>query len=94
MSQHPIKIAIANLNLWYDKKQILHNITMDIYAKQITAFIGSSGCGKSTLLRTFNRMNDLIESSRIEGRVVIDGKNIYDSDVDEVAVRKRVGMVF
>lgn len=94
MSQHPIKIAIENLNLWYDKKQILHNINMNIYAKQITAFIGSSGCGKSTLLRTFNRMNDLIDSSRVEGRVVIDGKNIYDKDVDEVAVRKRVGMVF
>ena len=89
-----IKISIENLNLWYDKKQILHNISMDIFQNQITAFIGSSGCGKSTLLRSINRMNELIEECRIEGSVTIDGKNIYDKDVDEVAVRQRVGMVF
>jgi phosphate transport system ATP-binding protein len=67
---------------------------MDIHANKITALIGPSGCGKSTILRCMNRMNDLIDQVRIEGEIEIDGKNIYDADIDEVAVRKRVGMVF
>ncbi len=88
------KISVKDLNLYYGDHHALHGITMDIYENQITALIGPSGCGKSTFLRCLNRMNDLINSVRIEGDIIIDKKNIYDRDVDEVAVRKRVGMVF
>ncbi len=88
------KVSVKDLNLYYGDNQALHGITMAIYENQITALIGPSGCGKSTFLRCLNRMNDLINSVRIEGDIVIDRKNIYDRDVDEVAVRKRVGMVF
>ncbi len=88
------KVSVKDLNLYYGDNQALHGITMDIYENQITALIGPSGCGKSTFLRCLNRMNDLINSVRIEGNIIIDKKNIYDQDVDEVAVRKRVGMVF
>ena len=83
-----------NLNLWYGEKQALFNINMPIYENKITALIGPSGCGKSTFLRCLNRMNDLIKGVRIEGEVLLDGKNIYDKDVDVVELRKRVGMVF
>ncbi|NOQ62907.1 MAG: phosphate ABC transporter ATP-binding protein [Methyloprofundus sp.] len=88
------KVAVQDLHLYYGDNHALHGINMDIYANQITALIGPSGCGKSTFLRCLNRMNDLIKSVRIEGQVIIDQKNIYDKDVDEVAVRKRIGMVF
>ena len=88
------KVSVSNLSLYYGDNHALHGIDMDIYANQITALIGPSGCGKSTFLRCLNRMNDLIKGVRIEGKVVIDSKNIYDKDVDEVAVRKRIGMVF
>ncbi len=88
------KISVRDLSLYYGDNHALHSIDMDIYANQITALIGPSGCGKSTFLRCLNRMNDLIKSVRIEGAVIIDSKNIYDNDVDEVAVRKRIGMVF
>ncbi len=83
-----------NLNLWYGEKQALYDITMPIYKNKITALIGPSGCGKSTFLRCLNRLNDLIENVRIEGEVLLDGKNIYDEDVDVYELRKRVGMVF
>jgi phosphate transport system ATP-binding protein len=89
-----VKIDVKNLNLWYGEKQALFNITMPIYENKITALIGPSGCGKSTFLRCLNRMNDLIKGVRIEGEVLLDGKNIYDKDVDVVELRKRVGMVF
>lgn len=92
--QNNTKILVQDLNLYYGDNHALHNINMDLYANQITALIGPSGCGKSTFLRCLNRMNDLIKSVRIDGKVIIDTKNIYDKDVDEVAVRKRVGMVF
>ena len=92
--QNNTKILVQDLNLYYGDNHALHHINMDLYANQITALIGPSGCGKSTFLRCLNRMNDLIKSVRIDGKVVIDSKNIYDKDVDEVAVRKRVGMVF
>lgn len=88
------KILVRDLNLYYGDNQALQNIDIDLYKNKITALIGPSGCGKSTFLRCLNRMNDLINSVRIEGEVIIDGKNIYDKDVDEVSVRKRVGMVF
>jgi phosphate transport system ATP-binding protein len=90
----PACIEVRNLNLYYDNTQALKNITMTIPARRVTAFIGPSGCGKSTLLRCFNRMNDLIDAVRIEGEVLLDGRNIYDPAVDAPELRRRVGMVF
>jgi len=89
-----IKIKASGLNLWYGDNHAIHDINMDIHENRITALIGPSGCGKSTFLRCINRMNDLIDAARVDGKIEIDGKNIYDKDVDEVAVRKRIGMVF
>ncbi|HSD64466.1 MAG TPA: phosphate ABC transporter ATP-binding protein PstB [Ignavibacteriaceae bacterium] len=89
-----IKISVENFSLFYGNKQALKNISMDIYANRITALIGPSGCGKSTFIRSINRMNDLIDSVRINGRIVIDGKNIYDKEIDVVNLRKKIGMVF
>lgn len=88
------KIEVYNLNLWYKDFQALKNINLSIKENFITAIIGPSGCGKSTLLRTFNRMNDLIEGVRTEGKVYIDGKNILDTKTDLLLLRKKVGMVF
>jgi len=88
------KIRVRDLNLYYGDNHALHGINMDIQENKITALIGPSGCGKSTFLRCLNRMNDLINNVTITGSAVIDDKNIYDKDVDEVAVRKRIGMVF
>ncbi|MDQ6975468.1 MAG: phosphate ABC transporter ATP-binding protein PstB [Mariprofundaceae bacterium] len=88
------KIRIENLKLWYGQAEALHGITLDIPTNSVTAFIGPSGCGKSTLLRALNRMNDRIRGCRIEGSVLLDGKNIYDADVDVVQLRTHVGMVF
>jgi phosphate transport system ATP-binding protein len=88
------KIEVEKLNLWYGAKHALHDLNIKIHENQITALIGPSGCGKSTFLRCLNRMNDLISSTRIEGQVIIDGQDIYHKDVDEVSVRKRIGMVF
>lgn len=94
MAKNNIKIDTRNLNLWYGEKHALHDLNLEIYENKVTALIGPSGCGKSTYLRCLNRMNDLVSSAKIVGDVIIDGKNIYDKDVDEVSVRKRVGMVF
>ena len=85
---------VKDLNLWYGDKQALKNINIPIYEKKITGLIGPSGCGKSTFLRCLNRMNDLIPIVKIDGKILLDGKNIYDKDVDVVELRKRVGMVF
>ena len=82
------------MNVFYGDKQAINNISIDILPKTITAFIGPSGCGKSTFLRTLNRMNDTIESCRVEGEIVIDDTNIYADDIDVVPLRARVGMVF
>ena len=90
---HPL-VAIDELNLFYGHTQALKNISLNIGEKLVTAFIGPSGCGKSTLLRCLNRMNDLIESVRIEGSVQIDGFDIYSKEVDPIELRRRVGMVF
>lgn len=87
------KIIIDNLHLYYGDFHALHGINMNIKEKEITAFIGPSGCGKSTLLKSLNRMNDLVDGCRIEGRALLDGKNIFD-DPDVNTLRKRVGMVF
>ena len=87
------KLLIEDLNLYYGDFHALHGINMDIKEKEITAFIGPSGCGKSTLLKSLNRMNDLVEGCRIEGKVLLDGDNIFAND-DVNTLRKRVGMVF
>ncbi len=88
------KLRTEKVNLYYGSFQALRNITLDIPACAITAIIGPSGCGKSSLLRLFNRMNDLIPGARVEGNVELDGILIYDSKIDVVELRKKVGMVF
>ncbi len=88
------KIITKDLNLYYGENHALKNISMDIKANAVTAFIGPSGCGKSTFLKSINRMNDLIDGVRIEGKVLLDGEDIYDSKVDTTLLRKKVGMVF
>ena len=87
-------LQAKDLNLWYGQNHALHDVSIDIPAHEITAFIGPSGCGKSTFLRTLNRMNDLIPSARITGEVNYRGQNIYDDGVDPTWLRKQVGMVF
>lgn len=87
-------IEAKNLSVFYGMNQALFDVSMTIQGKQVTALIGPSGCGKSTFLRTLNRMNDLIRSVHVEGTILIDGQNIYDSKVDVVSLRKGVGMVF
>lgn len=87
------KIIIKNLELYYDDFKALKNINLNIRENEITAFIGPSGCGKSTLLKTLNRMNDLVAGCRIDGKILLDGEDIY-GDVDVNDLRKRVGMVF
>ncbi len=87
-------LQAKDLNLWYGQNHALHDVSIDIPAHEITAFIGPSGCGKSTFLRTLNRMNDLIPSVRITGEVDYRGQNIYDDGVDPTWLRKQVGMVF
>jgi phosphate transport system ATP-binding protein len=90
----PVKIAVDGLNFYYGTKRALDGINIQIRQNLVTAFIGPSGCGKSTFLRTLNRMNDIIPATRVEGKVLIDGRPIYDSGVDVVQLRRRVGMVF
>ncbi len=87
-------IQIRGLNFWYGCKQALFDVNADIAPHQVTAFIGPSGCGKSTLLRCFNRMNDLIEHTRLDGRITLHGQDIYVPEVDMIELRKRIGMVF
>jgi len=88
------KIEVRNLNLWYGKNQALKDNNLDVKENRVTALIGPSGCGKSTFVRCINRMNDLIDGVKITGEINIDDKNILDKDVDVVALRKRIGMVF
>jgi phosphate transport system ATP-binding protein len=88
------KISIKQFNLFYGEKQALKNIQFNIRKNKVTALIGPSGCGKSTLLRSINRMNDMIPGVKTYGRILIDGKNIYEPEVDLVQLRKKVGMVF
>ena len=87
------KFDISNLNLHYGGFHALKDVNMQIEANKITAFIGPSGCGKSTFLKTLNRMNDLVENCKIDGKVLLDGTDIY-KDMDEITLRYRVGMVF
>ena len=88
------KISVENLNLHYGTNHALKNVSMEIRNHAVTAFIGPSGCGKSTFLKCINRMNDLVENVRIEGKVLLDGEDIYDKRVDTTLLRKKVGMVF
>jgi len=88
------KISVKNLSLHYGGNHVLKNVTIEIRARSVTALIGPSGCGKSTFLKCLNRMNDLVEGVRIEGRVLLDGEDIYDKRVDTTLLRKKVGMVF
>lgn len=92
--KHELSIRVRDLNLWYGANQALNDINIDIYQKTVTALIGPSGCGKSTFLRCLNRMNDLIRNVRISGLVEMDGRDVNDARMDEVALRRRVGMVF
>ena len=88
------RFRIKGLNLFYGRHQALNNISLRLKDREVTAFIGPSGCGKSTLLRSLNRMNDLVENCRVEGTVLLDGRDIYDRKFDVNLLRKRVGMVF
>ncbi|WP_013323545.1 phosphate ABC transporter ATP-binding protein PstB [Gloeothece verrucosa] len=87
-------LRTKNLNVYYGSHLAVKNVSLDIPEKQVVAFIGPSGCGKSTVLRCFNRMNDLVSSAKIEGKVTFKGRDIYDSKIDPVRLRCRIGMVF
>lgn len=89
-----IKVKVENLNLYYGENHALKDVNMDMQENAVTAFIGPSGCGKSTFLKTLNRMNDLVDGVRIDGKVLLDGEDIYDPSVDTTILRKKVGMVF
>ena len=89
-----IKVKVENLNLYYGENHALKDVSMDIQENAVTAFIGPSGCGKSTFLKTLNRMNDLVDGVRIDGKVLLDGEDIYEPGVDTTILRKKVGMVF
>jgi len=89
-----VKIDVSHMNFYYGDKRALHDVSVQLGANRVSAFIGPSGCGKSTFLRTLNRMNDIIPGTRVEGTVLIDGVNIYDAGLDIVGLRRRVGMVF
>lgn len=87
-------ISLHNVNFYYGQSRALNDISMDFHEKKVTALIGPSGCGKSTLLRLLNRMNDLIIGTRVEGKVVFEGKDIYADNIDPVEIRRKIGMVF
>jgi phosphate transport system ATP-binding protein len=87
-------IRAEGINVYYNDEQALSDISLEIPENRVTAMIGPSGCGKSTFLRCINRMNDLVDAARVEGNLYLRGKNVYDDDVDPVALRRRVGMVF
>jgi phosphate transport system ATP-binding protein len=89
-----IKIDVDNMNFYYGNVQAIFDLSLKIPENKVTALIGPSGCGKSTFLRSLNRMNDLIENSRIEGKILIDGEDIYNDSTDVVTLRKKVGMIF
>lgn len=94
VSRSPTKFDVRDLSFWYGPVQALFDITLTVPSRSVTAFIGPSGCGKSTFLRVLNRMNDLIEGTRAEGTVMLDGRDVYRRDMSLVALRRRVGMVF
>ncbi len=89
-----IKVSAQNVSVYYGDTKALADVSLDVEERQVTALIGPSGCGKSTFLRCINRMNDLIDSCRVDGRIDVDGENIYDRNLDVVLLRARIGMVF
>lgn len=88
------KITVNNLNAWFGAKQVLHDIDIGIEKNGITAIIGPSGCGKSTFIRCLNRMHEVVPKAKVSGKVLVEEKDIYDSDIDPVDIRRRIGMVF
>ncbi|XSG83579.1 MAG: phosphate ABC transporter ATP-binding protein PstB [Methyloligella sp. ZOD6] len=92
--EHELKMGAKNVSLWYGEKQALHDVSLEIFDRSVTALIGPSGCGKSTFLRCLNRMNDVIDIVKIKGDIRLDEEDIYAPDVDPVQLRARVGMVF
>jgi phosphate transport system ATP-binding protein len=94
MAEETVTLEVKDLNLYYGQTRALKDINLQLPKHRVTAFIGPSGCGKSTLLRCFNRMNDLIDTCRIEGSITLDGMDIYDRATDVAELRRRVGMVF
>jgi phosphate transport system ATP-binding protein len=90
----PVKIRTENLDFYYGPSRALKSVSIDCFDRKVTAIIGPSGCGKSTFIRTLNRMNDVIPGTRLEGRILLDGRDIHAPDVDVVELRRRVGMVF
>jgi len=88
------RIDVSDLNVYYSKFRAVEDVNIQIDAKSVTAFIGPSGCGKSTFLRTLNRMHEVIPGATVEGKVLLDGDNLYDAGVDPVTVRSQIGMVF
>ena len=93
MTEPPV-FSIQSLDFYYSASKALSNINLDILPRKVTALIGPSGCGKSTFLRCLNRMNDTIAGTRVDGKILLNGKNIYDEDMDVVTLRQKVGMVF
>ena len=89
-----VRIEVKGLNFYYGAQHALKNVSLPVYANEVTSIIGPSGCGKTTLLRTFNRMFDLYRGHRAEGEVLLDGINILSSDMDVTSLRARIGMVF
>jgi phosphate transport system ATP-binding protein len=87
-------VESKNIDVWYGDDQALQDVSMQVPENKVTAMIGPSGCGKSTFLRCINRMNDLVDIARVEGELYLGNKNVYDADVDPVALRRKVGMVF
>ncbi|MGQ0484065.1 MAG: phosphate ABC transporter ATP-binding protein PstB [Hyphomicrobiales bacterium] len=94
IAERPVKIEARDVNVYYGEKQAIKNLSIAIPDRAVSAFIGPSGCGKTTFLRAINRMNDTIPACRMTGEIAIDGKNVYDKDLDVVQLRARVGMVF
>ena len=90
----PLTFQVKNLSIWYGEKRAIDDVTLDIASNAVTAIIGPSGCGKSTFLRCLNRMHELVPKTRVEGRVLLQGEDLYSSTVDPAIVRRRVGMVF
>ena len=94
VKQMSYRIEIENLSAWFGKKQVLKGINMRILENTVTAIIGPSGCGKTTLIRCLNRMHEIVPGARVAGRVLLDGEDVYGKDVDPVAIRRRIGMIF
>jgi phosphate transport system ATP-binding protein len=92
--EREVAVELKDVSCWYGSFRAVHDINIRIAPREVTAFIGPSGCGKSTVLRTINRMNDLVSTFRLEGQILLDGQDLYGEQVDPVAVRRRVGMVF